>query len=334
MTKRTRNFVLGSGAILVVGLTTGLVASYVGLPAVLSRAAGPDELQYVPADAAVVAYANVREVMGSQFRQHFRKLEPDSRERDEFEEKTGVDIEQDIDSVVAAMLAPADHAAAGHSDEQVLILARGRFQPARLENLTLEHGGRIDDYQGIRLLLHSDTGRAGRSMAVGFIEADLVAIGNETSVRRAIDAHRTGVTVTSNTQIMQQVAELDGNSAWAVGRFDALAREARLPSNVQAQVPAVTWFSAAGHINGGLSGLIKAEARDAEAAANLRDMLRGFVALAKLQSSSRPGMKQMVDSLQLAGEGTTVSVQFALPTEFFESLEHLGRPRPGADDNR
>ena len=105
-------------------------------------------------------------------------------------------------------------------------------------------------------------------------------------------------------------------------------------TDVQAQVPAVTWFSAAGHINGGLSGLIKAEARDAEAAANLRDMLRGFVALAKLQSSSRPGMKQMVDSLQLAGEGTTVSVQFALPTEFFESLEHLGRPRPGADDNR
>ena len=105
MSKKTRYFVLVSGAILAVGLTTGLVASYMGLPvSLLSSAAGPDELQYVPADAAVVAYANVRDVMNSEFRERFRKIEPHSNERDEFEEKTGVNIEQDIDSVVAAFM--------------------------------------------------------------------------------------------------------------------------------------------------------------------------------------------------------------------------------------
>ena len=58
----------------------GLVASYMGLPvSVFSSAAGPDELQYVPADAAVVAYANVRDVMNSEFRQRFRQMEPDAR---------------------------------------------------------------------------------------------------------------------------------------------------------------------------------------------------------------------------------------------------------------
>ena len=73
MTKKTRNFVLVSGAILTVGLGTGLVASYMGLPvSLLSSAAGPDELQYVPQNAAVVAYANVRDVMNSEFRQRFR----------------------------------------------------------------------------------------------------------------------------------------------------------------------------------------------------------------------------------------------------------------------
>ena len=62
-----------SGAILAIGLGTGLVASYMGLPvSVFSSAAGPDELQYVPADAAVVAYANVRDVMNSEFRQRFK----------------------------------------------------------------------------------------------------------------------------------------------------------------------------------------------------------------------------------------------------------------------
>ncbi|MCA1585731.1 MAG: hypothetical protein LC791_13515, partial [Acidobacteria bacterium] len=190
-----------------------------------------------------------------------------------------------------------------------------------------------EEYQGKRLLMHLGKGDH-KPMAIGFLDADLVAIGSHVAVRSAIDANRSGRTVTSNTQIMQQVAELDGNSAWAVGRFDVLAREARLPREVSAQVPAVTWFSAVGRINGGVSGQVKAEARDEEAAQNLRDMLRGFVAMAKLQANSKPGMRQMVDSLQLTGDGKIVAVQFALPSELLDALENLGgRHRRGADDN-
>jgi hypothetical protein len=298
---------------------------------VLSRAAGPEELQFVPADAAVVAYANVREVMSSEFRQRFRKMEPHSPDRDDFEQKTGLNIEQDIDSVVAAMLArpggPQPAAAADRHEEIMLILARGRFDAARLESLALEHGGRVEDFQGKRLLTHSDGNQHARAMTLGFLDADLVAMGSDQAVRRAIEANMSGRTVTSNTQIMQQVAELDGNSAWAVGRFDAIAREAQLPTEISAQVPAVTWFSAAGRINGGVSGHVKAEARDAEAAQNLREMIRGFMALAKLQNSTKPGMKEMLDSLQLSGEGTTVALQFALPRELFDTLEQFHGPR-------
>ena len=93
MSKKTRYFVLVSGAILTLGLGTGLVASYMGLPvSLLSSAAGPDELQYVPQDATVVAYANVRDVMNSEFRQRFREMEPPSAERNDFEQKTGLNI--------------------------------------------------------------------------------------------------------------------------------------------------------------------------------------------------------------------------------------------------
>lgn len=337
MTKRTRYFVMGAGAILVAGLTTGLVASYVGLPAVLSRAAGPDELQFVPADAAVVAYANVREVMSSEFRQRFRKMEPSSPDRDDFEQKTGVNIEQDIDSVVAAMLSRPEGAPApapgAHPNDIMLVLARGRFDAARLENLALEHGGRAEDFKGKRLLTHVDERQGAKSMTIGFLDADLVAIGSDQAVRRAIEANTSGRTVTSNTQIMQQVAELDGNSAWAVGRFDAIAREAHLPNEIREQVPALTWFSAAGRIDGGVSGQVKAEARDEESAQNLRDMLRGFMAMAKLQGNSKPGMKQMIDSLQLTGEGKMVALQFAVPRELFDALDGMGRPRGAADAN-
>ena len=97
---------------------------------------------------------------------------------------------------------------------------------------------------------------------------------------------------------------------------------------MQGQLPPVTWFSAAGHINGGLSGVLKAETRDEAAAQNLRDIVRGFLAMARLQSGSRPGIQQLVDSLQLTGEGTTVALSFNIPSEFFDALEAMSKPKP------
>jgi hypothetical protein len=329
MSKKTRYFLVVSVAILTVGLGTGLVASYLGLPvSLLSRAAAPSEFQYVPQDTAVVAYANVRDVMNSEFRQRFREMEPPSKERDEFEQKTGLNIERDIDSVVAAFIPAPGQAMTEDADESVLVLARGRFEPARLETLALEHGGQAEDYRGTRVLTH-DGRDGGRSMAVAFVEADLVALGSLASVRRAIDAGAESRNVVSNNELMRLVAELDNSNAWAVGRFDALAREARLPSEVQAQLPTLSWFSAAGHINGGVSGVFKAEARDEAAAQNLRDVLRGFLAMARLQAGSRPGFQQMVDSLQLSGDGRTVALAFTIPSEFFDALEAMGKARTG-----
>lgn len=327
MSKKTRYFVMVAAGILAVGLGTGLVASYMGLPvSLVSQAAGPEELQYVPADAAVVAYADVRNVMNSQFRERFRQMEPSSRERDEFEQKTGLDIEQDIDTVVAAFI-PREGTV--DDDESALVLARGRFEAARLEALALEHGGTAVDYRGKRLLTHLDDRDNGRSrgMSVGFVEADLVALGATEAVKMAIDAHAENKSVVSNLDLMRLVSELNNPNAWAVGRFDTLAREASLPSEVKAQLPPLQWFSASGNINGGLSGLFKAEARDEASAQNLRDVLRGFLALAKLQAGNRPGMQQMVDSLQLSGEGTTVSLAFDIPSEFFDALEAISKQK-------
>ena len=326
MSNRTRYFVLTAGAILAVGLTTGLVASLMGLPVAFSRAAGPDELQYVPADAAVVAYANVRDVMNSEFRQRFRQFEPNTRERDEFEEKTGVKIDEDIQTITAAMMLGAE-GQSGQSEWEpekgILLLARGRFEPARIENLAIEHGGQVEDYQGKRLIRHvNDNGAA--DMAIGFLDADLIALGSYAAIKKSIDAS-TGKNIVSNTELMRQINDLDESSAWAVGRFDAITSAGHLPSELRAQLPAIQWFSAAGHINGGISGVFKAETRDEESAQNLRDVMRGFLALAKMQAGSRPEMKGMVDSLQLSGEGKNVAISFSVPSELFNLLEELGK---------
>ena len=321
MSNRTRYFVLSAGAILAVGLTTGLVASFMGgLPVAFSRAAGPDELQYVPADAAVVAYANVNELLHSNLRERFRQLEPDTQERDEFEQKTGVNIDEDIQTVVAAMMPGSTDAGRDHG---MLVLARGRFEQSRLEALAVEHGGKVEDYQGKRLLTHAnDNGES--DMALGFIDVDLVAMGNYQSVKRAIEAGG-GNNIMSNNDLMRQINDLDNSNVWAVGRLDALANSGQLPSALQSQLPAVQWFSAAGHVNGGVSGVFKAEARDEESAKNLHDIINGFLAMARLQANSRPEFKSVVDSLQLSSDGKNIALSFALPSELLDALEAMAK---------
>jgi hypothetical protein len=324
--KKTRYFVAISGAILAIGLGTGLVASYMGLPvSVFSSAAGPDELQYVPADAAVVAYANVRDVMNSQFRERFKSLEPSQDQKNDFEEKTGVNLETDVDSITAAVM-PKD-GMANNPAGSFLILAKGRYQPARLEALAIEHGAQVSDYQGKRLITHAND-NGSETMAFGFVDADVVAFGSLTSVKASIDAAASNRNVVSNNDMMKLVNEIDNANAWAVGRFDAIASKAGLPSEIAQQMPAITWFSAAGHINGGLSGQFKAETKDEATAKNLRDILTGFVAMAKMQAANKPGMQQLADSLVISGEGSNVALAFSIPSEVLDLLEGLAKSRP------
>lgn len=325
MTKRTRYFVFGSVTVLLVGLCTGLVAYYTGMPmGAFGQTSGLSELRYVPASASVVAYADVRNLMQSELRQKLHKAIDDKGENGqaEFQRETGIDIENDIDRVVAFM---EPEAADGYTG---MVVATGRFDQGRLEALAREHGGLVEDYGGKRLISKSGHGvtddeggehRTGRSMTVAFLEPGVVAVGETAVIKRAID--RKGAdSVTGNKELMDLVNDIDDSNAWAVGRFDALMSRAKLPEGVASRIPSVRLFSASGHINGGLSGLIRAEARDDQAAQNLRDVVQGFLALAKMQANAQPEMQALANSLQLSGSGKTVALSFQVPSQVIDAM--------------
>jgi hypothetical protein len=332
VTKRTRLFLMIAAGVLVVGLGTGLVASYLGLPAfAVGGAPGPDELRYVPADARVLAYANVRDVMHSELRQKVRKIRPEGERHDEFKAATGIDIENDIDEIVASVSSIEDE------PENALVIARGRFDAVRIEGYIREKGGVVTEYGGARLLTHkSHHGTKTGEVALAFVEPGLVAFGSGQAVRQAIDRKSGGENITSNDEVMGLVRDIDDGNAWAVGRFESIARRAHLPREVASQMPAINWFAATGHVNGGVRGMLRAETRDEASAQNLRDVVRGFVALAKLQASAKPELNAIFDSLQLGGEGKTVSLAFALPSEVIDMIAALGghhKAHPDDDDD-
>ncbi|MGB2717946.1 MAG: hypothetical protein WBC51_27415 [Vicinamibacterales bacterium] len=321
MTKQTRYFMAGSAAILVAGLCTGLVAYYGGGFQALSASTGPTELAYVPADASVVAYADVRSIMDSELRQRLKTVFPGEKGQEEFKRETGIDIEKDVDYIVASF-SPA-------GDESVhpvpLVVVRGAFSPDQLEALAREHGGVSEEYRGKRIVKSPN----GDQHALAFLEPGLVAIGAVASVKKAIDAQMSAQSITGNDEMMNLVGDIAAsNNAWAVGRFDLISKQAKLPEQIARQIPPVKWFAAAGHINGGVSALIRAEANDDQAAENLRDVVRGFLALGRLQSQGDPRIAAIANSMQLEGSGKTVQLSFTVPAEVIELV--LPKRQPAA----
>ena len=326
MTKKTRYFLAGSAAVLAAGLGTGLVAYYTGGFQPVSASAVSNELRYVPADATVVAFADVRAIMDSDLRARLKEAMPvHEKGQQEFQAQTGIDIERDIDYVVASL-------STGLQKPAPLVVARGRFNDTQLESLVREHGGTVEDYKGKRLIVaatptHGDIPVQTGSVTLAFLEPGLIAIGDTAAVKTAIDAQLTAHSITSNNEMMELVSDIgQSNNAWAVGRFDVLAAQANLPEQVSSRLPQIKWFAAAGHVNGGLSGSLRAEARDDPSAENLRDVVRGFLGLARMQAQADPRTSALIESLQLTGTGKTVALSFTVPAELLQMIPRAVEP--------
>jgi len=326
-----------------VGLGTGLVAFYVGFPATaFFNRDTPNELKYLPSTASLVGAVDVREIMTSDLRQRLRQAmggEAQDNGRRQFQELTGINFETDIERIVACL----DAAGAGNNG---LVIARGTFDDVKIEALMREHGAQVQDYKGKRLIVaprfgENDFGKFGNDnrstpltpptiLALTFMEPGLVAFGSSPLVQHAIDLHTAGGdSAATNEELVGHVRELEGGNAWVVGRFDVLRAKAKLPDIVANQLPPITWFGFRGHVDGGLQARITAEARDDESANMLRDVVRGFLALAKLQTTSKPEFQHFVQSLQLGGTGKTVSLSLDVPAQVFDALG-AALPKPPA----
>lgn len=327
MSKRTRYFLVGSSLLLVVGLCTGLVAYYGGnLPLGLSSAQ-PDEFAYMPADTAALAYADVRTIMNSDFRKKLKQVLPTGEEQEKLRAETGIDLEHDIDTVVAGFSPdrPGDHGA--------VVLVRGRFNDGDIESRARQHGAMVEEYRGKRMVIMSHgapstTGEAPAAAAAGrstgglaFLEPGLMALGESAAIKRAIDARETRENITKNAEMMKFVEEVQGGSnAWVVGKFDEISKNANFPAEIKTRMPAVQWFAVSANVNGGLSGTIRAEARDDKAAEDLRAVVGGALAAGRLMAGQDQRAVTMLNSLQLTGTGKTVAVAFTVPPDVLEIL--------------
>lgn len=317
--RRTRYVVLASGGVLAAGLCGGLIA-YLnrGLPRGVAADA-PAELAFVPADATAVAYADMRAVMASEFRRRLRRIAPSGVDREQLERHLGLSIERDIDRVLVfwAPEAEAEADAAADLGASGLALFAGRFDAARLEAAARGGGAEVSEENGVRIVSR-DVDDIG-SLAMAFLRPGLAAVGEPAAVRRA--ARRGAGDGIADEGMRRLLGRVDTrSSAWAVARFTDSGLFGWVPDSVSEQLPAVAAFAVQARINGGLGVSLAVEGRDDQAAQNLRDVVRGFVALARLQALGAPELQAILDSLETGGTGTGVTLSFRVSAEALDRL--------------
>ena len=313
MTTRTCCVCLGAGGILAAGLAGGL-AAYLqgGLPAAAAERR-PDHFRYIPADAHFVAFADVRAVMTSDLSSRMRDRLPVDDEPD-FESRTGIRVASDIDEVVVSLVpAPSDAA-------NLLLMLSGRFDRERLESLAIEHGGAVSEYRDHALIA---TNVGDSRLALAFVEPEVLAVGSEALVHDALDLVDGGDNLTANTRLMTLLARVDpGSDAWAIGALDHPGATAWMPQGLDPRALRVSAFTVAGRVNGGIRLALEAETPDEAASQNLRDILQGFIALARMQAGAQPEVAGILDSMQLRatpGE-QVVHLSMTLPPATLEWL--------------
>ena len=117
--------------------------------------------------------------------------------------------------------------------------------------------------------------------------------------------------LTSNAELMNLIRDMSGSTAWVVGHFDAVSRGMKLPNAVSSQVPPLRLVSARADVNGGVKATLRAETGDQAAAEQLREVVRGFIALARLQAGAKAGVRQRLEIDPAVGHGQNCPVDLS-----------------------
>lgn len=330
MTAKARTFVLTSLFVLCAGVGIGFLA-YAARSANAVAKPGLDELRFMPGDAAMVAFANVGRLMTSGVRTQARNgFGSDGLRR--LESETGINPETDIDRAWFGAMPgrPGRPPVPGPS----LVIVRGRFDAGTLERAMRDRGARPDDYNGTRIVVRpahtvgtppgpgASVRPAAPSLAVAFLQPGLLAVGGVEIVREAIDAGQSGRNVLTNAELISRVRRLEGNSLWAVGRFAALAAPTPFALGIAPQLPPISWFAVSGQADASIKAQFAAETVDEASANTLRDVIRGGIAIGRLQAGSRSELKAVLQSVQLGVAGQTVTVSVDLSPEALDAISN------------
>lgn len=323
-----RSRVLVISTLSIVGL--GLLIAF-GMRLALVRAAGgplPPEALDLPPEVRSLLVLDVKRFVASPFYAKFGQPGSPTRLQafDDLKRTAGIDPERDIDRLVVGSL--------GSTSKEAVALALGRFDSVRLDQTLTSATGRMVKtlVGGASLYRSSDPSRPPTAIAV--FGPGTVALGSAGMVE-GIVARRGGGALKANTRLLALVERIgSAHTFWmvtddsALSQLDRASRPAGTPS-LPLGLPPFKNAVIMADFEPEVTLAVSAETADEQAARNLADMIKGFVALASLQAQQKPELAELSRAVTAATQGPRIDLSCRASYTLLDTLL-TKRPKPAA----
>jgi hypothetical protein len=249
-----------------------------------------------------------------------QKLPAFPREFSEFAAATGFEPHRDLDAVTAGRI----------GDRGALVIAKARYDRFKVEQFIQDKADDLgtETYLG-RVIYFGNRQLPENGGGVAFID-DLIVAGKVSAVKAAIDRMAAPApSVVQNTELMNQIRTIEaGNQIWAAGRFDenSFPLPMRVPSKVGELAHSLKSGTYQMRVDQDLHLKATGGFNTPEMAKATNDMLRGLVAMAKLQVSQEEKLVHLLDGLSIESSGETLTISFNATGSLLKELQTL-KPR-------
>ena len=326
---RSRLVVLGSALVVSTGAMAAVGALYLD-PARAAVGPLPPQVLSLPAGTRYVMGLDVKRFVASPLYTKFASARTANRPQAfaELEEKTGLNPERDVDQIYVAGSKPGVPGRGGDP----LIVVVGRFDRYKVSRAieTAHKGVTSKNVQGTMVYLFNEDTSGRGSAAAAFLDDNTIVMGVQAAVEETVASRARGeAPLRDNAALLGLLESVHaGSTFWMVGDQTLLSNMPKAipgpggPGTSQSlELPALKSLVVTGDLEPQVSIDLTGETGDEPAAKNLADVVRGFVALASLQASQKPELKQLASAISVTTEATRVHVAARVPYEVLESLQ-------------
>ena len=297
-----------------------------------ARAADPQLLNLVMPDAKVLAGVNVDQAKTSPFGQWvLGQMQLQDTQLKELTKLTGFDPTNDVHELLVASSSTPAAAGAPGAHPTGLAVARGNFDPAKINALVLLKGGTSETYNGVTIVEDPK-----QTSGLAFLGSTIVVAGDLANVKAAID-RQTKAAPLPATVAVQVNNWSSTQDAWAVV---AVPPSTLHPATGMPPIPGVgaqgqnnafqNIQSAAGGVKFGTNIVVTAQATagTAQDATQMGDALKLLASLALMQQNGDPNITALLQSLKVTTNGPVLNATVSLPQDMLVKMLQSGHNRP------
>lgn len=288
-------------------------------------------LALVPPNAKIVTFVDADQARNSQFGQYLlKRTQSGDQNFEQFTQQTGFDPRRDLQAFMFESSGPASDGSHGHW----ALLARGTFDPDRIQTMAKGKGATVQTYQGVNILVN----QTGQQTAFAFPDLGLAVMGDLATVQQVLAnrANPMPLDPTLNREIQKISAD---NDAWFASTLGGSFLNNQIKGETK-QAPAQAMqalqsiLESSGGIRFGSTVDLTFDAltRSPQDATSVADVVRFVASMIQMQRQKDPRaaiLANAFDNMNLTATADRLHLSMSIPEQSMEQLADLGPPNAG-----